>query len=62
MLSELLKSNIAIIGGGEFCKQLLQLLYSDHFKEQHPTILGVADKNLQAEGLLYAEEIGIYHQ
>ncbi len=60
MLSELLKSNIAIIGGGEFCKQLLQLLYSDHFKEQHPTILGVADKNVRAEGLLYAEEIGIF--
>ena len=60
MLNELLKSNIAIVGGGEFCKQLLQLLYSDHFKEQHPSILGVADKNIRAEGLLYAAEIGIF--
>ena len=60
MLNELLKSNIAIVGGGEFCRQLLQLLYSDHFKEQHPLILGVADKNVQAEGLLYAAEIGIF--
>ncbi|MBW2406713.1 MAG: PAS domain S-box protein [Deltaproteobacteria bacterium] len=60
MLNELLKSNIAIVGGGEFCRQLLQLLYSDHFKEQRPSILGVADKNVEAEGLLYAAEIGIF--
>jgi two-component system, NtrC family, sensor kinase len=60
MLNELLKSNIAIIGGGEFCKHLLQLLFSDYFKEQRPSILGVADKNVQAEGFLYAEKIGIF--
>jgi PAS domain S-box-containing protein len=60
VLNELLKSNIAIVGGGEFCRQLLQLLYSDHFKEQRPSILGVADKNVEAEGLLYAAEIGIF--
>jgi PAS domain S-box-containing protein len=60
LLNELLKSNIAIVGGGAFCKQLLRLLYSDHFKEQHPSVLGVADKNVRAEGLLYAEKIGIY--
>jgi PAS domain S-box-containing protein len=60
MLNELLKSNIAIIGGGEFCRQLLELLYSDYFKEQRPSILGVADKNVEAEGLLYAAEIGIF--
>ena len=60
MLNEFLKSNIAIVAGGEFCRQLLQLLYSDHFKDQHPSILGVADKNIQAEGLLYAAKIGIF--
>ena len=60
MLNELLKSNIAIVGGGELCRKLLQLLYSDDFKEQRPSILGVADKNVQAEGLLYAAEIGIF--
>jgi PAS domain S-box-containing protein len=60
VLNELFKSNIAIVGGGEFCRQLLQLLYSDHFKEQRPSVLGVADKNVQAEGLLYAAEIGIF--
>ena len=60
MLNELLKSNIAIVGGGEFCRQLLQLLHSEHFIEQHPSIIGVADKNAQAEGLLYAKKKGIF--
>ena len=60
MLNELLKSKIAIVGGGEFCKKLLQLLYSQCFEEQRPTILGVADRNTKAEGFLYAEKIGIF--
>jgi PAS domain S-box-containing protein len=60
MLNELLKSNIAIIGGGEFCRQLLQLLFGEHFKDQQPRIMGVADQNAQAEGLLYAKAIGIF--
>ncbi len=60
MLNELLKSNIAIVGGGEFCKQLLQTLFSEYFKEQRPSILGVADKNVQAQGLLYAKKIGVF--
>jgi PAS domain S-box-containing protein len=60
VLNELLKSNIAIVGGGEFCKQLLQALFSEYFKEQCPSILGVADKNVQAEGLLYAKKIGVF--
>ena len=60
MLNELLKSNIAIIGGGKFCKDLLQLLYSEHFEDQRPSILGVADVNERAEGLLYAGQKGIF--
>jgi PAS domain S-box-containing protein len=60
VLDELLKSNIAIIGGGKFCKDLLQLLYSEHFEDQRPSILGVADVNERAEGLLYAGQKGIF--
>ena len=60
MLNELLKANIAIVGGGNFCIQLLQLLFSEHFKDQQPSIIGVADKNSQAEGLLYAKKMGIF--
>ena len=60
MLNELLKSNIAIVGGGNFCKQLLQSLFSEHFKDQHPSIIGVADRNDRAEGLRYAQKLGIF--
>ena len=60
MLDKLLKSNIAIVGGGNFCKRLLHLLFSEPFKECHPTILGVADSDDQAEGLSHAKQLGIF--
>ncbi len=59
MLDKLLKSNIAIIGGGNFCKKLLQLLFSEHFKDCKLTILGIADINDEAEGFVYAKQMGI---
>ena len=60
MIDSLFKSNIAIIGGGKFCKLLLQFLLDKDFLDQSPTILGVADANDQAEGLRYAAQLGIY--
>ena len=60
MLDKLLKSNIAIVGGGNFCKKLLQLLSSEQFDDSPPTILGVADINQQARGWMYAKEKGIF--
>jgi len=60
VLDELLQSHIAFIGGGNFCKNLLQLLFSEHFKDRRPTILGVSDINSQAEGLEYARQMGIF--
>ncbi len=60
MLDKLLKSKIAIIGGGNFCKKLLQLLFSEPFEDCHPTILGVADTNGKADGFLYAKQLGIF--
>jgi PAS domain S-box-containing protein len=60
VIDELLRSHIAIVGGGNFCIQLLRLLYSEHFKGQHPSIIGVADKDSRAEGLLYAKKMGIF--
>ena len=59
-MERVLKSNIAIIGGGNFCKKILELLFSDHFENSRPTISGVADINEQAEGLVYAKERGIF--
>jgi PAS domain S-box-containing protein len=60
VLDKLLKSNIAIIGGGNFCKKLLQLLFSEPFEDCHPTILGVADIDHRAEGRVLAEQMGIF--
>jgi len=60
VIDELLKSNIAIVGGGRFCKNLLELFYSEPFEANRPAILGVADKDDQAEGLVYAAGKGIF--
>ena len=60
MLDKLLKSNIAIVGGGNFCKKMLQLLFSKPFEDCRPAILGVADIDSQAEGLLFAKQMGIF--
>ncbi|MGD2022997.1 MAG: PAS domain-containing sensor histidine kinase, partial [Desulfobacterales bacterium] len=60
MMERVLKSNIAIVGGGKFCKNMLELFYSDRFEDCRPTIMGVADINEQAEGMVYAKERGIY--
>jgi len=60
MLEKMLKSNIAIVGGGNFCKKMLQLLFSKPFEDCHPAILGVADIDSQAEGRVYAKQMGIF--
>ena len=60
MIETISKSDIAIIGGGQFCKILLKLWYSKNFKTHRPRILGVADKNSNAVGFTYAKNLGIY--
>jgi PAS domain S-box-containing protein len=60
MLKNFLGSNIAMVGGGKFCKLFLDSLYSDLFKDQRPAVIGVADVNGRAEGLQYAQKLGIF--
>jgi PAS domain S-box-containing protein len=60
MIKHFLRSNIAFVGGGKFCKAILELFYSKLFEDHRPSILGVADINFRAEGLLYAIEKGIF--
>ena len=60
MIAEVLKSNIAIVGGGRFCKRFLQLLFSEDFEDQHSKVLGVADRNSSGRGVEYAREMGIF--
>ncbi len=54
------KSNIAFVGGGKACKELLKMLLHKSFAAHRPTVLGVADINDQAEGLVYARKKGIF--
>jgi PAS domain S-box-containing protein len=60
VVAELLKSNIAIVGGGRFCKRFLQLLYSEDFQDKHPAIIGVADRDNRGKGVVYARKRGIF--
>lgn len=48
--------NIAIMGGGYPCREILQLLLSDGLKLLDCNVLGVADTSAKAEGLEYANQ------
>jgi len=54
------ESNIAIVGGGNVCKEILQIIFSEGFTDQRPKIIGVADIDDQAEGLRYARDMGVF--
>ncbi len=60
MLEELRHAKIAIVGGGRFCKIFLNKLFSKYVSEERPQILGVADVNPGADGLVYARSLGIF--
>ena len=46
--------------GGNVCKEILQIIFSEDFIDQRPKIIGVADIDDQAEGLRYAKDMGIF--
>ncbi|MEN8243384.1 MAG: ATP-binding protein [Thermodesulfobacteriota bacterium] len=52
--------NIAVVGGGTRCTQLLLLIPQHTFKEIHPKIVAVADINKKAPGFVMAKEKGIF--
>ena len=60
MVSILENSKIAIVGGGRFCLELIQTLYNQKNGNTKPDIIGVADLNQQAVGLIFAKEKGIF--
>ncbi len=59
MIKLLRGSNIAIVGGGRFCRALLDILYCEIFDDQRPRILGVADIHEDAAGVSRARGLGI---
>jgi PAS domain S-box-containing protein len=52
--------NIAIIGGGTRCQDLLEMLAHERFKHLKAKIVAVADIDPEAPGFLLAKEQGIY--
>jgi two-component system NtrC family sensor kinase len=52
--------NIAIIGGGTRCYDLLEMFAHDRFKHLKAKIVAVADVNPEAPGFVLAKEQGIY--
>jgi PAS domain S-box-containing protein len=52
--------NIAIIGGGTRCRDLLEMFAHDRFEHLKAKIVAVADINPEASGFLLAREQGIY--
>jgi PAS domain-containing protein len=49
----------AIVGAGSFCVRFLEHFFSDLGPEAKPEIIGVADKNPSARGIVLAESLGI---
>ncbi|MDY6843505.1 MAG: PAS domain S-box protein, partial [Thermodesulfobacteriota bacterium] len=52
--------NIAFVGGGEACKSILRILLGKTLSNHRSKILGIADINDKAVGLVYAREKGIF--
>jgi len=53
-------SNIVIVGGGRVCEAILTIVLGENFVNHKLNILGVADINNKAEGLVYAKEKGLF--
>jgi PAS domain S-box-containing protein len=60
MIENIESLNIGIIGGGERCRTLLNAIYSEMDPSQRPRVIGVADQDAQAVGLVLARELGIF--
>jgi PAS domain S-box-containing protein len=52
--------NVAIVGGGKACHNLLKVLDEERLSRLRMRILGVSDRNFEAPGILYAKELGLF--
>ncbi|MGD8982860.1 MAG: PAS domain S-box protein [Desulfobacteraceae bacterium] len=52
--------NVAIVGGGKACQNLLKILDKDRLSRLRMRILGVSDRNPEAPGFLYANELKLF--
>ena len=51
--------NIAVVGGGERCKRLMEVIESHNFEEILPKVVAVADINIEAPGYVKARQQGL---
>ena len=51
---------VAIVGGGKACYDLLRILDENHLSGPNMKVLGVADINPQAPGLVYAAKLNLF--
>ena len=52
-------AKIAIVGGGKVCKAILEIVLGEGIAGQKLKVLGVADIDDKAEGLIYARDKGV---
>ncbi len=52
--------NVAIVGGGKACQNLLKVLDRDRLSRLRMKILGVSDRNPDAPGILYAKDLDLF--
>jgi PAS domain S-box-containing protein len=53
-------TTLAFVGGGSFCRRLIQFFRENNWPYGNPTIIAVADVNPDAPGIEYAREIEIF--
>ena len=53
-------AKVGIVGGGVFCRRLIDFLRNEYQSPRKPTIIGVADIDPKGEGFLHAQNLGIF--
>ncbi len=53
-------ARVGIVGGGTFCRKLIEFFLTRDLSPRKPVIVGVADVNPQAAGMQYARQLGIF--
>jgi len=52
--------NVAIVGGGRACYNLLHILDEERLSRLNMILMGIADKDTKAPGILYAKGINLF--
>ncbi|MBW2350304.1 MAG: PAS domain S-box protein [Deltaproteobacteria bacterium] len=60
MMEEHKGLKVAIVGGGNGCKAIMDMIFAETLRQLHMEIIAVADINSKAPGYRYAQENGIY--